>query len=252
MTKSRKSHVVIAVAAASLAGAGAAVAESSHTGSATLSHGLRAGGPAGMHDDLSVAATYLGLAESELQAKLRSGKTMAAVANATDGKSAGGLVDALVEAARTNIESDVSSGRLTQSQADGILSSLEQHITARVNSTGPPGGPHARGGAHGGLDAAAAYLGLSDSALQTQLQSGKTLGEIADAAAGKSKAGLIEALVTDEKSQLAQAVKDGHLTQSQADDLALNIDTKFTDLVNGKLPQRPDGFPPGGGGPPPA
>src|SRR5689334_2377040 len=98
MTKSRKSQVAIAVAAASLAGAGTAVAESSHAHSNTLSHGLRAGGPGGMHDDLSVAATYLGLTESQLQAKLRSGKTLAEVANATDGKSADGLVDALLVA----------------------------------------------------------------------------------------------------------------------------------------------------------
>src|SRR4051812_5603593 len=181
MTKSRKSQVVIAVAAASLAGAGAAVAESSHTHSTTLSHGLRTGG---MHDDLSVAATYLGLTESELRTKLRSGKTMAEVANATDGKSAAGLIDALVVAAKTHIAADVSSGRLTQSQADGLLSGLKQDITARVNSTGPPGGPHGRGGPHGGLDAAATYLGLSESDLMTKLQSGKTLGEVADAAAG--------------------------------------------------------------------
>ncbi len=243
---------MIAVAAASLAGAGAAVAESSHTHSNTLSHGLRAGGPDGMHDDLSIAATYLGFTESELRTKLRSGKTMAAVANATDGKSADGLVDALVDAAKKNIAADVSSGRLTQSQADGILSTLQQHITARVNSTGPPGGPHGRGGPHGGIDAAAAYLGLSESALRTQLQAGKTLGEIADATAGTSKAGLIAALVADEKSHLDQAVKDGRLTQSQADDMAANSEARVTDLVNGKLPPRPDGPPPGAGGPPPA
>lgn len=252
MTKSRKSQVVIAVAAASLAGAGAAVAESSHSHSTTLSHGLRAGGPAGMHDDLSVAATYLGLTESELQTKVRGGRTLAQVANATDGKSAGGLVDVLVAAAQKNIAADVSSGRLTQSQADEILSSLKQHITARVNSTGPPGAPHGRGGPHGGLDAAATYLGLTKTSLMTQLQSGKTLGEIADATPGKSKAGLIAALVADEKSHLAQAVKDGRLTQSQADSMAANIETRVTDLVNGKLPARPDGPPPGDSGPPPA
>ena len=51
----------------------------------------------------------------------------------------------------------------------------------------------------------------------TELQSGKTLGEVADATSGKSKAGLVAALVADEKSHLAQAVKDGRLTQSQAD-----------------------------------
>ncbi len=235
---------MIAVAAASLAGAGAAVAESSHTHSNTLSHGLRAGGPGGMHDDLSVAATYLGLTESELQTKLRSGKTLAQVANATDGKSADGLVDALVAAAQKNIAADVSSGRLAQSQADQILSGLKQHITERVSSTGPPGGPHGRSGPHGGLDAAATYLGLSETDLITQLQAGKTLGEIAGVTSGKSKAGLIAALVADGKSHLTQAVKDGHLTQSQADSIAADIEARVTDLVNGQLPARPDGPPP--------
>lgn len=248
MNTSRKSQVVIAVAAASLAGAGAAVAESSHPHSAPLSHGLRAGGPGAMHDDLSVAATYLGLTETELQTKLRSGKTLAQVADATDGKSANGLIEALVAAAKQHIAADVSSGRLTQSQADQILSGLKQHVTDRVDSTGPPG----RGGPHGGLDAAATYLGLTETDLMTQLQSGKTLGEIADATSGKSKAGLVAALVADENEHLAQAVKDGRLTQSQADSMSANLEARVTDLVNGKLPPRPDGPAPGDGGPPPA
>jgi hypothetical protein len=250
MTKSRKSQVAIAVAAASLAGAGAAVAESGSTHSNPLTHGLRGGGPGGMHDDLSAAATYLGLTESELQTKLQNGTTLAQVANATGGKSADGLVDALVAAAEKNIAADVSSGRLTQSQADQIESGLRQQITNRVNSTGPPGGPRGRRGPHrGGLDAAATYLGLSQSALRTQLQSGTTLGEIADATAGKSKAGLIAALAADEKSHLDQAVKDGRLTQAQADALAANIESRVTDAVNGTFPQHPDGGPPGDGPP---
>ena len=252
MTRSRKSQVAIAVAAASLAGAGAAVAESSHPHSNPLTHGLR-GGPGGMHDDLSAAATYLGLTESELRTKLEGGKTLAQIANATDGKSAGGLVDALVTAAKKHIEADVTNGRLTRAQADQIESGLKQRITNRVNSTGPPGGRHDRGGPHGGgLDAAATYLGLSESNLLTQLQSGKTLGEIADATSGTSKAGLIAALVAAEKTHLAQAVKDGHLTQAQADAMSANIEARVTDLVNGTMPQRPDGPPPGDGGPRPA
>ena len=113
-----------------------------------------------------------------------------------------------------------------------------------MSSTGPPGGPHGRSGPHGGLDAAATYLGLSETDLITQLQAGKTLGEIADATSGKSKAGLIAALVADEKSHLTQAVKDGHLTQSQADSIAADIEARVTDLVNGQLPARPDGPPP--------
>ena len=106
------------------------------------------------------------------------------------------------------------------------------------------GGPH-----RGGLDAAAAYLGLSQSALRTRLQSGKTLGEIADATAGKSKAGLIAALAADEKSHLEQAVKDGRLSQAQADAVAANIESRVTDAVNGTFPQHPDGGPPGDGPP---
>jgi urease accessory protein UreF len=205
-----------------------------------------------MHDDLSVAATYLGLTERELQTKLRSGTTLAQVANATDGKSADGLIDAVVASAQKNIAADVSSGRLTQSQADQVLLTLKQHITARVSSTGPPGGPQGHGGPRGGLDAAASYLELSETDLVTRLQSGKTLGEIADATSGKSSAGLVAALVADEKSHLAQAVKDGQLTQSQADSMAANIEARVTDLVNGTLSARHDGPPRGDGGPPPA
>jgi len=256
MTKSRKSQVVIAVAAASLAGAGAAVAESGHAHSTTLSNGLRNGGPPGRaDDDLSVAATYLGLSDTELQTRLRSGKTMAEIANAIDGKSASGLIDVLVAAAKKHIAADVSSGRLTQTQADQLLSGLKQHITDRVNSTGPPGGLHGHGGPHDGLATAASYLGLSESGLMTALQSGKTLGQIADATPGKSKAGLVAALVAHEQSDLNQAVKDGRLTQAQATAMAANLEERITKLVDGTLPSHPDGPPPGDSdddGPPPA
>jgi hypothetical protein len=251
MTTSRKSQVAIAVAAASLAGAGAAVAESSNAHSPTLSHGLRAGGPSGRaHDDLSVAATYLGLSDTELQTRLRSGETMAEIANATDGRSASGLIDALVAAAQKHIAADVSSGRLTQAQADQLLAGLRQHVTDRVNSTGPPGGPRADGGPHDGLAAAASYLGLSQADLRAALQSGKTLGQIAEATSGKSKAGLVAALVAQEKTELAQAVQDGHLTRAQADATAASLEERITRLVDGTLPPRPEGPPPGGAPPP--
>jgi hypothetical protein len=249
MTKSRKSQVAIAVAAASLAGAGAAVAESGQSNPGTHPHGLRNGGPAGRaHDDLSVAATYLVLSDTELQTKLRSGQSLAEIANAIDGKSASGLVDVLVAAAKKQIAADVSSGRLTQSRANELLSGLEQHVTDRVNSNGLPGRPHGPGG----LGAAATYLAVSESDLMTALRSGKPLGEIADATSGKSKAGLVAALVADEKSHLDQAVQDGRLTKAQADAIAANLESRVTDLVDGKLPPEPDLPPPGDEGPPPA
>jgi hypothetical protein len=93
------------------------------------------------------------------------------------------------------------------------------------------------------LAAAATYLDLSQADLQTGLQSGKTLAQVADATSGKSAAGLIDALVTAEKTELKAAVTAGRLTQAQADQITPNLKARFTDLVNGVRPAH------GGGGP---
>ncbi len=108
----------------------------------------------------------------------------------------------------------------------------------------------ARADAHHGpgddLDAAASYLGSTTDALLTQLRAGKTLAQVADATSGKSKAGLIAALVTHEKQELADAVKAGRLTQAQSDTIAPTLTQHFTDFVNGVRPaMRPGGHGPG-------
>jgi hypothetical protein len=98
---------------------------------------------------LDAAASYLGLTEAQLRTKLESGKTLAQIAK-DQGKSVDGLVQALVNAAKTHLDADVKAGRLTQAQADSILKDLKQHITDFVNGNfpgpgrfefhGPPGG----------------------------------------------------------------------------------------------------------------
>jgi hypothetical protein len=98
--------------------------------------GFGFGGPGGK---LSAAASYLGLSESALFQQLQSGKTLAQIANATSGKSAAGLVDALVSAARSQIASAVKSGRLTQAMADRITADLQARISAMVNGSFGPG-----------------------------------------------------------------------------------------------------------------
>ena len=93
-------------------------------------------------------------------------------------------------------------------------------------------GPHV-----GGLDAAATYLGLSEDALHSQLEAGKTLAQVAQAQ-GKSVQGLKDAIVADAKSHLDAAVKDGRITQAQADAMLTELKSHVDDLVNGKLPAR--------------
>ncbi|NUR77962.1 MAG: hypothetical protein HOQ28_16950 [Thermoleophilia bacterium] len=114
------------------------------------------------------------------------------------------------------------------------------------------GGPGFRHLGHGGDDftAAANYLGVTENALATQLQAGKTLAQIADATSGKTAAGLIDALVAAEKTELADAVSAGHLTQAQADQIIPTLKERFTALVNGtclqRLHDRPSAFRGGG------
>ena len=121
----------------------------SHTGRPAQGWRGRGGGIGfGRGADLAAAATYLGLSQSDLQTDLQSGKTPAQVANATSGKSAAGLIDALVAAEQTKLASAVSAGTLTQAQADQITTTLQAAVTSLVNGTRP-----ARGGfgGHGGF-----------------------------------------------------------------------------------------------------
>src|SRR5436305_11838982 len=241
-----------AVAASKLHGSGGSPASGIASGSFVSSGtgGRRFAGPGFGHhhgDGLAAAVTYLGITQAALETQLRSGKTRAQIADATSGKSASGLVDALVAAEKTEIQADVAAGHITQAQADQAISGLEARVTDMVDHTGPPhGGPGGPGGGGDELAAAAGYLGLSAGDLATQLQSGKTLAQVADATAGKSRAGLIAALVAAEKTELTQAVKDGKLTQAQADQTITGLEQRFTDCADGVFRGHH-----GHGGPPP-
>ena len=106
----------------------------------------------------------------------------------------------------------------------------------------------ARADHHGPGDefaAAASYLGSTTDALLTQLRVGKTLAQVADSTSGKSKAGLIAALVSHEKQELADAVAAKRLTQAQSDQIASTLTQRFTGFVNGVRPA----MGPGGRGP---
>ena len=110
--------------------------------------GFRHGGPRdgfGHHrgPGLDAAAKYLGITEAQLRTELQNGKSLADVAKA-HGKTVDGLVNAVVDEAKTNVDAAVKAGRLTQAQADQMLSDLKQRITDFVNGRfpAPPFGEH--------------------------------------------------------------------------------------------------------------
>jgi hypothetical protein len=202
--------------------------------------GLRFGfgvGPALAGDNVfATAATYLGLTEAELKTQLGSGKTLAEIATA-QGKTADGLVQALYDAQKKQLDAAVTAGKLTQSQEDAILANSKDRLTDLVNGKQPT---FHIGGGFGkilgpSLDAATSYLGLTEAQLRTQLESGKTLAEIAKAQ-GKTADGLVQALYDAQKKQLDAAVTAGKLTQSQEDAILANLKTMLTSVVNGTIP----------------
>lgn len=108
--------------------------------------GGRGGGPHGFAD-LAAAADFLGVTEAQLRASLENGDTLAEVAQAK-GKTAAGLVDALVAAVKAALAEKVAAGELTEAQRTSILSGLRSRTEDVVNGglgfgfRGGPRGPH--------------------------------------------------------------------------------------------------------------
>jgi polyhydroxyalkanoate synthesis regulator phasin len=98
---------------------------------------------------LDAAAKYLGITEAQLRTELQNGKSLADVAKA-HGKTVDGLVDAVVDEAKTRLDAAVNAGKLTQAQANEMLSDLKDRITDFVNGRFParPFGDH-HGDRHG-------------------------------------------------------------------------------------------------------
>jgi hypothetical protein len=113
------------------------------------------GGPGGgpglgakpfLGDELAAAATYLGLTESDLRTKLQGGQSLADVAKAQS-KDTSGLEATIVADSKAKLDQAVAAKKLTQSQADGILSGLKAHVADLVDAK--PGAGLQRGARRG-------------------------------------------------------------------------------------------------------
>jgi hypothetical protein len=85
----------------------------------------------------------------------------------------------------------------------------------------------------------AAYLGLSAEDLKKQLMAGKSLGEIANGTAGKSRDGLLNDLDAKAADRIQAAVAAGKLTQAQADALTPKVDEAIVKIVDHKHAPKP-------------
>lgn len=128
------------------------------------------------------------------------------------------------------IDDWLSSGKITQAQAD----SLKQ----RINAAGvPPLGanPYSRadrffGPGIGNLSDLAQFLGTDTQTLQTDLKSGQSLAQIAQAN-GKTADQLTTFLVDNAEQQLKDAVAAGKLTQAQADSIQSQLQDRISQMI---------------------
>jgi hypothetical protein len=91
-------------------------------------------GAAPRHGSLRAAAvSYLGIDEKTLAEELRSGKTLAQVADATPGKSAAGLSQALLEAATKRLQERTSAAHLSRSTEAKRLARLKTKIQSALS-----------------------------------------------------------------------------------------------------------------------
>ncbi len=189
----------------------------------------------------AIAASKLGSPQEESQAVISDAAQQLGIQPSK-------LSDALKKALENRVDAAVGAGELTKAEGDAIKSRIESGEFPLF--FGMPGKGFDVHVEFPGVDAAATYLGLTAAELRTQLQSGKTLAQIAQDK-GKSVDGLVDALVADAKSHLDAAVTAGKLTQAQEDSMLSDLKQHVTDLVNGKLPTRPPMMHDFGAGPPP-
>jgi lambda repressor-like predicted transcriptional regulator len=179
--------------------------------------------PVRLGDPLRAAADYLGLSVDELTNELEGGASLAEIAT-EHGKSVDGLKQALIDAAKSDLDKSVAAGDMTAEQEQQVLSQLSSQIDDFVNGNGglsiqiENGGPTIQIGIHiggpgsdvalgGPYKTAADYLGLSVEQLTNGLQAGKSLADVAKEQ-GKSVEGLKQALVAAATAEIERSVDE--------------------------------------------
>ncbi len=146
------------------------------------------------------------------------------------------LDGAIRSAGTSTADEAVANGMLTQQQADALQSRIEAGEPffgghgGRHGHRGPGGGPFFGQNKQALLDAAAGALNLTSEELATQLQSGQTIEQIAEAQGTTVKA-VTDAVLAASRTQLDEAVAAGTITQAQADEIYAHMQEHGADLL---------------------
>ncbi len=135
-------------------------------------------------------SSLTGLDPVTIRTELQNGRSLAQIA-AANGSSGAALVQAVVDAAKTRLDREVSKGRLTQAEADQLLTTIRDRATTLVNDTtlGTQLADRAakvsqRSALDWLIQAAANQTGLDQATIRSRLRNGETLRAIVTSAGG--------------------------------------------------------------------
>lgn len=171
---------------------------------------------------LATAAEALGVSEDDLRAALQDGSSIADVAE-EQGVELQVVIDALVAAATERLEE--------------VEAALPERMTELVNRTG--WGEHRRPGRglrHLGLASAAEAIGVTVEGLRSELASGATIAEVAEAN-DVAVQDVIDAMVGDASAKIDDAVAAGRIDEDRAAELKAALEERITAAVNGEGPR---------------
>jgi hypothetical protein len=126
-----------------------------------------------------------------------------------------GLKAALLNALRIRVQAAKAAGRIDAARADRLLQRAPQLVERIVNATPHARTARSRSARAGLLKAAAAYLGMTNAQLTTELRSGKSLAQVATAKS-RSVDGLEQALLAALRQKVDAAVAAGRLDAARA------------------------------------
>ncbi len=147
------------------------------------------------------------------------------------------LDSAIVSAGNSAADQAAQQGTLTQAQANALKARIQAGDVGVLwgghrGRSAPRGGAHLAGVKQAILAAAAQSLGITADELTTQLRSGQTLAQLAQAHNTTEQA-VVSAALAAAKTQLDQAVAGGTLTQAQADAVYAKLQARGSHLLFG-------------------
>jgi hypothetical protein len=202
-------------------------------------------------DALAIVAEQLGIDQTALVIELQAGKTIAQIAE-EKGVATSDIVAAVVATQQESLTSAVEAGTLTQAQADARLALVQANVEAMLDQTyifsgdGRGFGMGGFGAGEGMLAVVAEQLGIEPAALVTELQSGKTIAELAEANSVATD-DIVAAVVAVHQERLDAAVAAGTLTQEEADAHIVLATSHIQSMLDQPLTGRGRGMGMGGG-----